>query len=71
MNTMSAEKTNVILQIGMSNKELTGYPAVRSHLLVSSDLHLPLRHLKHGLGDLKVPPESLHLRLHHHGRRSI
>jgi hypothetical protein len=45
-------KTNAFLQIENTNEELTGHPTVRSHLLVSDDLHLPFHHLKRGLGDL-------------------
>jgi hypothetical protein len=36
----------------MMNEELTGHPVVCGHLLVSDDLHLLLRCLERGLGDL-------------------
>jgi hypothetical protein len=36
----------------MTSEELTGHPAVRSHLLIPDDLHLLLRYLKCGLGNL-------------------
>jgi hypothetical protein len=55
----------------MTNGELTGHLAVYGHMLVSDDLRLLLWHLERSLGDLQIPPKSLHLYLHHRSRRNI